>query len=124
VLDNDKNPLSKEPMSDVALTRDLPVPKQLELNKGDGKAVSGGLLYLLREIGAAFLWLFIGEKGWKAENYALATGSWIIGSGMGLVLYVWPSFKLDPFICFLVVPGALLIFAFILYKLNQSIPTN
>ena len=51
-------------------------------------------------------------------------GSWIIGSGIGLVLYVWPSAKLDPFISFLVVPGALLILAFILHKLNESIPIN
>jgi hypothetical protein len=123
VLDNNKDTLNEKPVSDVALTRDLPVfKKQLELKKGDGKAVSGGLLYLLRDIGAAFLWLFIGEKGWKAGNYALAVGSWIISTSIGLVLYVWPASKLDPYICFLVIPGALLMVAFILHKLNESIP--
>jgi len=144
-----EKPVTDESM---ALKSDLVVPKPLELKKlpnenvssetddkkddgspeesgmsrqvdaKDGKAASGGLLYLLRDIGAAFLWLFIGEKGWKAGNYDLAIGSWIIGTSIGLVLYVWPGYKLDPIICFLVVPGALLILAFILHKLSESIP--
>jgi hypothetical protein len=157
VLEEKKDTLNEKPVSDgtMALTRKLPVPKQIELKKpakenltsetgdkkddgkgkengvvtrvdakDDGKAVSGGLLYLLRDIGAAFLWLFIGEKGWKAGNYALAVGSWIISTSIGLVLYVRPAGKLDPYICFLVIPGALLTVAFILNKLNESIPTN
>jgi drug/metabolite transporter (DMT)-like permease len=90
----------------------------------------GGLLQLLRFIGAVVLFVLIGQKGWanneKAQNLQLAVGSLIVGLGIGVVLYYWCLVQRDDraVISFLVTPVASIIAAFILNHISKSIPSE
>ena len=90
------------------------------------------MLIIVEILGRGFLCLLIGS--WantavpRARNFALGTGSLVLGFAFGLILYLCrqflPACQIDRLVAFVWVPAAVLVLTFVIEGIRKEIQKN